>query len=324
MAIRRGIDNAVSDAESGGKSFGRVNYWNLEKDKTEILRFLTDAPDWYVIKQHRFFPTKAAPKDANKWPKAMTAACRKDPAFADTYSSCPLCDAIKDYELKGFGGKSPMKPASMVFAIAVRREKVVGDGSEELGGAAAKGKRIIRDRLTELDELGDDGKSTGNKRTVPDIRVVSNTMYSLFGGLKAAYETFDSVVDRDFQIKREAAQTGNGTVHTAVALDSIASLKPGTERWEAYEEAVEFYGIDLEKILEDSASDEFYNRFFLGEDGKVAMTAAGIKDNHGKGSAAAASVDVADDDDEVDEEAEARLADVKRRLLNKSSEKTFA
>lgn len=318
MAIRRGVDNAVSDADTGG-SGRRAQYWRLEEGKTEILRFLTDAPEWYVIRLHNFFPTKPAPKDAknaDKWPKGMTAVCRKDPSFADDYSACPLCDAIKDHDLKGFGGKGSMKTRSTVFALAVRREKIECDGSEAMGGAANKGKKAIVDRTVELDELGSDGKPSGTKVTVPDIRIVSNTMYSLFGGIKSAYETFDSVVDRDFSIKREKSPNGVGTVHVSVGLDQIPSLKPGTDRWKNYEAALEVYGLDLDQMLEDQAGDEFYNKFFLGEDGRAVISGAAGASSTPSGTSGGTV--------EVDEDFEAQLAKVKDRLSGNSSQGSSA
>lgn len=268
MAIRRGIDNAVADAEAnGGGSGRRASYWSIKEDESEILRFLDDAPDWYVLRMHRFFPTKKAPADfkageGKKWPESMTAACRKDKAFAEEYDSCPLCEKGKSMEPDQYGN-SRSKTASLVYALAVRREKIVCDGSAAMGGAANKGKKAIVDRMVELDELGSDGKPTGNKKSVPDIRIVSNTMFSLFGGLKSAFETFDSITDRDFQIKREKAPNGKGTVHTSVGLDKIDALQPGKPRWKTYEEALEFYALDLGDMLEHQASDEFYNRWFL-------------------------------------------------------------
>lgn len=314
MAVRRGLDNMVSDADTGGGIGRRVQYWNIKENDSEILRFLDDADAWYVIRQHVFFPTKGAPKDAKnaaKWPKGMTAVCRKDPAFAGEYSTCPLCDAIKDYSMESYG--KPMKTKSMVFALAVRREKVICDGSEEMGGPANKGKKAIIDRTVELDELDSDGKPTGNKKTVPDIRIVSNTMYSLFGNLKSAYEVYDSVVDRDFSIKREKAANGTGTVHVAVALDVIPSLQPGEKRWETYTEALDFYGLDLGEMLEKQAGDDFLKRFFLGDDGRAIVPA----DQRGKEAETTSDTSTVDD---ADPDYQAQLKSVKDRLAGKKSE----
>lgn len=311
--FRRGHEAAKADADSGGGLARRVQYWNIKENESEVLRFLTDAPEWFVVRQHTFFPTKPAPADAKKWPAAMTAVCRKDPAFAGEYSSCPLCEAIKDNDLKGYGGKGPMKTRSMVFALAVRRERVVCDGSEAMGGPAKKGKKATRDFMVELDELDEDGKATGEKREVPDIRIISNTMYSLFNNLRSAYETYDSVVDRDFVIKREKAPNGTGTVHTAVGLDLIPALQPGEPRWKTYTEALDFYGLDLGTMLEEQASDEFYNRFFLGEDGRAIVP----KKSGGSAESSTSSGTV-----DNDEEYQATLDAVKNRL--KSNAVDFA
>lgn len=303
MGFARGVKAAEEASKSEGSGSGRrAQYWNIKKDESEILRFLTDADDWYVVRQHVFFPTKPQPKDAKKWPKGMTAVCRKDPAFADEYSNCPLCDAVKDHGLTAYD--KPLKTKSMVFALAVRREKIECDGSEAMGGPEHKGKKIIVDRTVELPVLDEEGKETAEKRVVPDIRIVSNTMYSLFGALKANNEVYDSLVGRDFNIKRETAQNGTGTVHVAIALDPIPTLQPGTERWKAYEEALDFYGIDLEETLTYLASDEFYKRFFLGEDGRVVLG----------GDAASSSATNTMTVDVDEDEYKAKLEAVKSRL----------
>ncbi|MFJ4902825.1 hypothetical protein [Streptomyces sp. NPDC088727] len=278
MNFRKG-GNAAEEAEkesnaSGGRRDRSPDYFSLKEDKAStVVRLLTDHDDWIYVEQHSFVPTKAAPKGAEKWPKAMMSVCRKDPAFEGHFSDCYICDKkIKN---------SFEKLASSrirVWAIAVERELVRGDGSEALGGPSKLGVVIgVRDKIDEVDELNADGKPTGNKLNYPRLLIINAPMKGFFANLKALHGLYGTVCDRDFSITRDG--TGTDTNYKIVPIDPIPDLKPGTPAWDLYTQSVAEREVVLEAIVGEKASDEYYARFFdpsktVDKDGNVTETAS--------------------------------------------------
>jgi len=284
MSFRRGGSAAEqAEKEANVSSSGRrgPDFFGLKEDgESTVIRLLTDHDDWIWVDQHSFVPTKPGPKDAEKWPKSMTSVCRKDNAFEGHYSDCYICDA----KLKNSFGKVAT-PRIRVWALAIERELVRGDGSEALGGPAKQGVVIgVRDKVDEVDELGADGKATGNKLSYPRIIVINMPMKGFFSHLKAIHGLYGTVVDRDFQVTRSG--TGTDTEYKFAAIDPIRDatgtnvVAPGTPAWDKYLQAVNEREISLEAIVADKATDEYYARFFdptktVEKDGTiVAATAA--------------------------------------------------
>jgi hypothetical protein len=282
ISFRRGGTAAEqAEKEANVSSGGRrgPDYFGLKEDgDSTVLRLLTDHDDWLFVEQHSFVPTKPGPKDAEKWPKAMTSVCRYDPAFGGHYKDC----YIDDGKLKNsFGKLASARPR--VWALAIEREIVRGDGSEALGGPAKNGVIVgIRDKVDEVDELDADGKPTGTKLQYPRILVINQAMKGFFGHFKALHGLYGTVVDRDFSVTRSG--TGTETEYKIVPIDPITDgngvnlVKPGTPIWEKYLQAVAEREVSLEGIVADKASDEYYARFFdptktVDKDGNV--TAAG-------------------------------------------------
>lgn len=281
---RGGTAAEQAEKEASVSSSGRrgPDYFSLKDDgESTVLRLLTDHDDWIWVEQHSFVPTKPGPKDAEKWPKAMTSVCRYDKAFGGHYKDCYIDDA----KLKNsFGKVASARPR--VWALAVEREIVRGDGSEALGGPAKQGVIVgIRDKIDEVDEFGEDGKPTGTKLQYPRILVINQPMKGFFSHFKALHGLYGTVVDRDFSITRSG--TGTDTEYKIVPIDPITDpatgqnlVKPGTPIWEKYLQAVAEREVSLEGIVADKASDEYYARFFdptktVEKDGTVvAATAA--------------------------------------------------
>jgi hypothetical protein len=263
---RGGTAAEQAEKEASVSSNGRrgPDYFGLKDDgDSAVVRLLTDHDDWIWVNQHSFVPTKPGPKDAEKWPKNMTSVCRYDKAFGGHYADCYIDDA----KLKNsFGKVASARPR--VWALAVEREIVRGDGSEALGGPAKQGVVVgIRDKIDEVDELGADGKPTGTKLQYPRIVVINQPMKGFFSHFKALHGLYGTVVDRDFSITRSG--TGTDTEYKIVPIDPIADpatgqnlIKPGTPIWEKYLQAVAEREISLEGIVADKASDEYYARFF--------------------------------------------------------------
>lgn len=249
-ALRRGGEGAQEAAEAaGGGRFQKVHYFSLEKDETAVLRFLTDSPDWIYVNQHQFVPTKPKPAGYDKkWPKSMTAVCRKDPAFAAMYpDGCYVCDGdiVNDY------GK-PIKPNPRVWALACRREEVKEDG------------KVVgyRDATREEEEFKD-GEATGKKITVKDIVVVNAAFSNFFGALQGYYSVFGTVLDRDYHITR--TKDGKDTDYNIIGLNPIQDPRfEGGVYDVRVPEVAERYknDIDLVKVITEKTTDEFYGRFF--------------------------------------------------------------
>jgi hypothetical protein len=277
--LRRGDDE---DETTGKGGYRKEPHWNLDEGQESILRFLTDSRDWYRAATHRFFPTKAAPADfEGKWPSVMPATCRKDKALVDAGlypDGCPVCDSgFKDQYNK------PPRPADLRFTLAIEREVVMGDGSDAMGGPAMKGKKGYRDKQVEIPIMDDEGKPTEDKITVPSVVIVSNTMYMMMGALKACGETYETLTDRDYRIKRVKNPNGTGTTYQVFPLDKTPDIAPGTDHWKFYEFAQEAFGISLAELIYRRSTDDYYNRFFLEEDG---YTSADIRRASGELAAA--------------------------------------
>ncbi|MGW9067869.1 hypothetical protein ACWGQT_00255 [Streptomyces yangpuensis] len=260
MTFRRGGSAAEeADKEANASSGGRrtIDYFSLKSDGEETaIRLLTDHDDWIWVEQHSFVPTKAAPQGAENWPKSMTAVCRKDEAFAGHYTDCYICDN----KIKNNFGKLASSRIR-VWALAVEREVVRGDGSEALGGPSMKGIVIgVRDKVDEVDELDADDKPTGVKLRYPRIIIVNQPMKGFFANLKALHGLYGTVCDRDFSVTRDG--TGTDTNYKIVPIDPVPDVKPGTPTWDKYLQAAQERGVNLDATVADKASDAYYARFF--------------------------------------------------------------
>lgn len=258
-ALRRGDD----EDENRGGGFRKEPHWDVKEGEEGILRFLSESADWYRARTHRFFPTKAEPADyEGKWPSAMPATCRLDPAFAQLFpNGCPICQS--GYKNK-FGKEN--KGDDLRYTLAVEREQYVNSET---------GKKAYRDKMVDIPVLDDEGKPTEEKVSVPSVVIVSNTMYMLMNSLKALGEAYDSLRDRDYRIKRVKDPAGDGkrTMYQIFPLDKDPNILPGTDHWQFYELAVDAFGLKLPTIIYSKCTDEYYNKFFLEEDGFTSVDA---------------------------------------------------
>ncbi|MFD7835561.1 hypothetical protein [Streptomyces sp. NPDC059761] len=278
MSFRRG-GSAAEEAEkeanaSSGGGRRSADYFSLRNDTdSTVIRLLTDHDDWIWVEQHSFVPTKAAPEGAENWPKSMTAVCRKDEAFAGHYNDC----YIDDKKLKNIFGKLASSRIR-IWALAVERELVRGDGSEALGGPSMKDQVLgVRDKVDDIDELDAEGKPTGVKLHYPRIIIVNQPMKGFFANLKALHGLYGTLCDRDFSVTREG--TGTDTNYKIVPIDPLPDLKPGTPAWDKYLQAAQEREINLEAIVAEKASDAYYARFFdpskhVDKDGNVTAAPA--------------------------------------------------
>lgn len=254
-ALRRGDDDDENQGQ--GSTFRKEPHWDLKEGEEAILRFLDESRDWFRARTHRFIPTKAEPADyEGKWPSMLPATCRKEPAFSGLYpDGCPICVS----GLKNKFGRDAARPDDLRYTLAIEREQYTD----------ANGKKAYRDKMVEIALLDDEGKPTEEKVTVPSVVIVSNTMYMMMGALKACGESYDTLRDRDYRIKRVKNTSGKGTIYQVFPLDKTPDIAPGTEHWSLYELAVDAFGLKLPTLIYNKSTDDYYQRFFLEEDGFI-------------------------------------------------------
>lgn len=275
--FRRGGAEAIEASKSAGGAFAKVHYLTIEDEGQVTLRYITDAHDWLYVLQHASVPTKNPPKDyQGNWPKSMPAVCRYDEAFAGRYSDCYIDDA----ELKNQWGNL-CKATTRIWALAVLREEVIGTKEMAEAGEIESdqiGKRLgYRDQTREIAERDADGKETGKTRLEPAIVVCNFASNNYFGGLYSLYTIYNTVTDRDYVVKKTGqkkdvnynhiplAETPN--LHGAYVIKNkkgeVVEEVPATDRWnEKYPPAIKEQNLNLDEIVADKASDEYYARFF--------------------------------------------------------------
>lgn len=258
--FRKGGDEAQAAAAVSGTRFARVQYLSIEDDGQVALRYLTDKPDWIFVNQHAGAPTKNKPSDYDgNWPASMPAVCRYEDAFKGIHSDCYICDA----GLTNSYGK-PCKPTVRIWALACLREEVIGTPELVAAGNCTEeqiGKRIgFRDATRKVAEVDEKGDPTGKEIEQRAIVVVNMAPSNYFNALTAIASIYGTVLDRDFIVKKTGR--GKDVEYANIALDPTPNLKPGTESWKRYDEAIKEQNIDLGALIIDKASDDYYARFF--------------------------------------------------------------
>lgn len=280
---------AKASRASGNRS--RAAFFSLSDGEETFVRFLDESDDWIWIKQHNFVPTKGAPSDATddqkkNFPTKMGAVCRYDDAFRDDYHDCFICDQMTNDKGKKFF------PQIRLWARVVMRVPVVGTQEMVEAGQIGEhqvGKRVgFRDGEVEEDDLNDAGQPTGKKVQKKDVRVVNMPMKNFFGHFQGYYDAYGTVLDRDYRIKRIGA--GLETEYKIAPMDPIPGHDLSDPELQARYEGL----VNIEKIIEERASDEFYARFF---DTRVAAPAR--KAQGGEGAEAPAAAPVAAEEDTV-------------------------
>lgn len=251
----RGAD-AAKEA-SKGLSFSRAEYLSMDDQEELILRFLTDADEWITVNQHQFVPTKPEPEDyQGNWPKSLPAVCRKTKMGdgSTLYDDCYICDEMEKKD------GSAYKASARQWALACIREEVRNEDGEVIG---------IRDATREVAETDKDNKPTGETRTEKAIVIVNQGYKNFFSILQGFAGRYGTVLDRDYYIKREGDDTS--TTYAIVPLDPIDAHDPDDEdkvvrfdlRDERFMARYEADAPDLEEVVLDKASEDFYGRFWV-------------------------------------------------------------
>lgn len=298
----KGSERAEGRAKAARSFGGRVPFLIVKEDDPQptFIRMITDLDDWIPIGVHISVPTKEKPKDIEgDWPKALSFVCQNEPAFRlrddegklieppqweKGYGHCYIHEKMGD-QLDNY--KRPRSnTAEQVYALCVVR-KVVKEGGKIKGFADAT-----------VEWKDKDGKTY----TVPDFRLVVQKWSNFFGPLNSSAFLTGSVTGRDFIIKR----TGR-TDYDITAADNTPDHhgptkdKPASDSWARYTDALKMMDVDLERIVTDASSPDFYGRFL---DPAVEVKPRKKDDKAGDSDETADSAPAASSDEPTDEEIE--------------------
>lgn len=327
MGLKKG-SSAIEESIKKDQNFrvfgNKPRYMETMKDNdVTYLRFITDATDWCKTKQHSYARTKPAPRHvkADKWPKGAKLICRKDHDLAPDYPGG--CYACTNKILNGQRNEVE-KAVPRVWALAVVREQVIGDGSEKLGGEPFRGKlRGFKDAAEEYAILDDKGEDTGETGVRPKLVIVNMAWKNFYAKLHNFKLMYLTACDRDYRIRRVG--DGTDTDYHIVPADPSPDLMPGTEGWQRYEQMLVDRKVDLDAIIMELVSDEHIAKYFdptkdLDYDGKI-VPAGTVEPRESKESKTAGSSDmdasftpVGGSAEVTDPEEQRRLASLRNRL----------
>lgn len=268
----RAAEQQLADKEARKSSFSSFNDWEYlrlaapadgeREGASGIYRFVTPEDEWVETKKHNFINTKPAPADTpedklKKWPKKMGAVCRHAPGFDEIYDECFICDYTENEK-----GKRPYAGLRLL-ALAVEREEAVGTQEMYEDGLISEdliGEPVYVDK-THQRPIWEDGKDTGKTETVKNFVVAEFGLDNFFNKLIGFNNVYKTVLDRDYLITRIGS--GTDTDYSIVGLD-VYLAADGKKYDLRRPEIAKLYenNIDLQKIFEDQATDEFYERFF--------------------------------------------------------------
>lgn len=281
--------------ERGGGGFGRRWVWldqlikgdeaskAQEKDRV-YLRYLTDYeanPEngvgaWITANVHTAVPTKPKPASEDKdrtWPKAMSCVCRKSKIIEKaTGGKCWVCDNVKDK----YKPEKPHSNPPKTFAVAVLREPIIGDGSEEMGGPRKKGRKIgFTDVTVEVPVFDEDGEivkegDTVVTEVVPQYVIVRQAYRNYYQSLRSAATAYGTALDRDWLVVRNGDD--KDTSYDNVAMDPMKIEIDGEQiDFDMSDPDLrEVYYPDmphLSRIITDQATMDYYNKWFIPQEG---------------------------------------------------------
>lgn len=333
--IARGGQAARTESQKKFSSFKRTEFLNIKDGESIFLRFIDDGNDWPYLYQHGFVPTKGAPPDwkseakdgkpVREWPATKTAVCRKqlndqtqELVFPDFEGECFICDHMKNPEKK----HGHYYPSVKLWARAIVREAVLGTEQMVKDGLikASKVGAVVgyRDKMVEQQDTDDEGNPTGPVKKVPVVIVVNQGMKNFFSQLQAYFDNYGTVLDRDYKVGRRGEQLA--TEYDIVPLKETDWVNPETEEVEVWSlenpdvRAPYAALLDLEEVIEEQASDRYFDLFFdnrPGHEHPVSKKDEKTKDDSAEDGVgtAAKSAPVEDDEEEQDvEEMRRRLA----------------
>jgi hypothetical protein len=219
-------------------------------------------------------------------------------------------------------------PSIKLWARAVVRDEVLGTKAMLEAGDIEDwevGQPVgFQDHLIDHEETDKEGKPTGKTVKRPEIVVINQSQQNFFGAVEANALSYGSACDRDYKVTREGSELD--TTYSIVAMDPIIEeLESGKRRkWSLANAAVKAeylkHAPDLEEVITDQASDEYFARFFdtrveAPKRGKAKEKATEV-DEDGVGSGAAETEDT--------EDVATDVADMRARLESRVGKKPVA
>lgn len=281
---RRGAE-AAEQAAKAGPSFARTHFFSIKAGQSEILRFLIDSEPhqvagtdpndpatWHwlqpgesplmdpstgkpildgahvVVAQHSQVTPKPPPDDfKGNWPQAVSAVCRHDQGFGGFYPDCYLCDVLHH------------NPSPRVWSLAVVVKEVNRNG--QIGYVDDVREVSVKD--------GDEVKTVKERAIV----VVNQGHKNFFSPLRMMAGHYGTLLDQDFRVMR----TGSGPSDTNYQFGPMGQrAAPGTSdvldlRNPEHHAIYDIGGVPVERqldqIVAERATDEYYHRFFVPDGG---------------------------------------------------------
>jgi hypothetical protein len=266
--VRGGDAAAEAAAAAMSSSGGKIHYFNIDKPgDSEFVRFITDQPNFGHAKQHMGVKTKNKPEDwpkDAKWPESMPATCRYDDVFQGYFPDCYVCDNPDEF-INQWGRKN--KGTVRDWAVAVLREEVRENG-------VVKGYRDKKRKFT----VKENDKEVEKEEIA--LVMVNQAHGNFFSPLNGFYGVYQTVTDRDYKITK--VNEGKDTDFNIVPLDPIETpegrfagpklvrrengvveeVAPAHPAWnDRYVKACQEQGYDINKVLVERASDDYWAKF---------------------------------------------------------------
>jgi hypothetical protein len=264
----RGAQRHEEEKASRQKSFNndweylslKANEDGIGFGESKVLRFVTDDPDIRETYQHTYAKTKPAPADKpadKKFPATMGSVCRQAPGFKEVYDDCYICIA-PEHMKDGKKGKYHPKPSFRLWAVAVEREPLIG--TEEMAAAGTIEKYEVGSPVGYQDVLVD-REVNGETVKGPKFLVLNFGLENFFNSVLGSYNAYGTLLDRDYKVTRKGSGTETDYIIAPLDKQLHTDGKPFDLR---RPELAEQYKIpfDLDAIIANLASDEFYEWFF--------------------------------------------------------------
>lgn len=274
MGFGRGVEAAEKAAKA--KEFAprdTVRFFRLKEDGEEaVVRFVHDGNEWFFADTHTYVPSTI--KNAKGEPMFVSAVCKKDEHIGGDF--CYICDELHKYvpnektaNAKRESNRGKYFASQRYYVPVVVREEVVGtqemiDAGDIPATVEVRGQQVstlgrvldYADAMIEVEETDEEGNLTGKKVMRPDVQLLVGNSEQIFASLQGEYEVNDTVLDRDYRIKRKGTGLDTKYVLTARKVTPHHDLRD-KELKASYEQV-----LDVEKFLVNQSSDDYYTRHF--------------------------------------------------------------
>lgn len=255
------FDRGDDEEERSGGYRERPWWWLKDEGQIAYLRFMEESPDWRKVPTHRFFPTKPEPQDhEGKWPLQMGGTCRNGRLSARFPQGCAICTSGYQGEYKKGSVADDVR-----YTFAIEREQYEDPDTK---------RKKYRDKEVEVPAMDGEGNLIeGETITLPSVVMVGETMYKMMSEVKATGEAFGSLRGRDMRLKLIKNPSGKkGLIVQTIPMDPEPTIQPGTDHWQIYQHAVKLWkpgGLVLSREILYRASDDWWNQWFLMDDGRT-------------------------------------------------------